>query len=233
MKPKSENIVYTNNRSLKDHEKQMISLISKHPNAINSSFNILDLGAADGMFLSSLKEKLPLSNCTGIDYDSALIHQGQKYSEIKLIQAEISPSMIRKIDEKFDAIILSGFLTMFSNPFELLESITNLLKPKGRVYIFGRFNDSPYDLKIEHRENTNSDFSDTRYVISLNKYRDFAVKFNLKFSYSNFNLKLNLPKAEKNPHKTHTVKLYNGRNILVSGRGEFVDVMFVQLELDK
>jgi len=90
--------------------------------------SILDIGTADGLMLSNLKNTFPNATCVGIEYARDLI----AYSEIKtihLIQGDALGLPIK--DNAFDVVIATAIIEHVSEPIQLVREAFRVLRKDG------------------------------------------------------------------------------------------------------
>jgi len=92
---------------------------------------ILEVGCADGDLVKKLNEKLSNTSFFGIEMSK---HSKKLFPQKKNFTLFIKPNL-KKLNEKFDLIILSHVFKYFKNPKETLTQFHRLLKPKGKLFI--------------------------------------------------------------------------------------------------
>ncbi|MDR4507997.1 MAG: class I SAM-dependent methyltransferase [Candidatus Brocadiaceae bacterium] len=96
-----------------------------HPEVPNT---IIDIGAADGLMLNSLKETFPNAICLGIEYARALI-QCNKSKSISLIQGDALSLPIK--NNVVDVVIATAIIEHLSDPRKLLFEAFRVLNNNG------------------------------------------------------------------------------------------------------
>lgn len=93
-----------------------------------TNFDILDVGAGEGHFFDSLKQKINNFNYYAIEVDKniypTLEKRGKVYGSLKDLK-----------NQKFDLVILSHIIEHISKPREFLFEIKKLLKKDGYIFI--------------------------------------------------------------------------------------------------
>jgi trans-aconitate methyltransferase len=207
--------VYKKKRKLKQHELEFKNLIkrlfSKHFQG-----DFLDIGCATGNAIKILKKLFPNSSITGIDINKKLIRIASKRVNqgTKLINTSIEKYIPKN---KFDLIIASGVLSIFNDCTENLKTWISWLKPKGILYIFGRFNSADIDTVIYFRNLKHGNKWETGLTsFSLKTVKKFLEKQNVTFKFIRFKIKKDL-KKQKNPICSFTQKLKNNSRIVING----------------
>src|SRR3989344_4664083 len=98
--------------------------------------NVLDIGAGTGSFSIKLAKKG--INVTYIDASEKyykISKERAKEEEVKNIKFINDYFPSKKIKEKFDNVIISGFIEHMEDDRKLLIEIHKLLKPKGRMIL--------------------------------------------------------------------------------------------------
>ncbi len=90
--------------------------------------NVLDLGTADGLMLSKIKDQFPKSNCLGIEYSQSLIKTNQD-KRIKIIQGNVLNLPFKK--PKFEVIIAAAVIEHLNQPQKLIKESQKVLKKNG------------------------------------------------------------------------------------------------------
>ena len=85
-------------RALKEHEKLMLKKIREFS---HEKSTILDIGCADGLFISELAKELPNAIITGIDISSKLIATA-KTKEFKKLTEKLKADSALIVNDKFD-----------------------------------------------------------------------------------------------------------------------------------
>lgn len=89
---------------------------------------ILDIGAADGLMLGSLKESFPNTVCTGIEYADDLIACSRN-KDIHLVRGDAQALPMRT--DAFDVVIAAAIIEHLSNPIQLVIESFRVLKKNG------------------------------------------------------------------------------------------------------
>jgi len=99
---------------------------------LSRSASIADVGCATGGLLAEFKRQ-GFTNLVGFDPSPACADAAGRLYGLKVIKASIHD--IRKIEDRFDAIVLTGVLEHLRDVDESLGALSGLLKPGGLVYI--------------------------------------------------------------------------------------------------
>lgn len=114
---------------LKRRTKEAIKAIEKYSQPPRK---ILDLGAADGLMLSKIKDKFPKSNCVGVEYSQELIDVNQD-KRIKLIQGDVQKLPFK--ENQFNIVIATAIIEHLSSPQKFLAEIRKVIKRGGVVIL--------------------------------------------------------------------------------------------------
>jgi ubiquinone/menaquinone biosynthesis C-methylase UbiE len=110
---------------LQRRTKEVIKAIQKYQPKPNK---ILDLGTADGLMLSKIKDQFPKSNCLGIEYSQELIKTNQD-KRIKIIQGNVLNLPFKK--PQFEVIIAAAIIEHLKQPQKLIKESRRILKKNG------------------------------------------------------------------------------------------------------
>lgn len=101
------------------------SIKTFHPEKPGS---ILDIGTADGLMLSNLKNTFPNATCAGIEYDRGLMACSESKT-IHLIQGDALALPVK--DNAFDVVIATAIIEHVSEPIQLVREAFRVLRGKG------------------------------------------------------------------------------------------------------
>lgn len=92
--------------------------------------DILDLGAAEGRMLHSIKLKYPNARCVGVEYAQELVSFGsQLFPGLELVQGQIQAIPFE--DESFDVAVATAVIEHVSDPSKAMAEIRRVLRPGG------------------------------------------------------------------------------------------------------
>ena len=212
-------------RALKEHEMLMLKKVREFS---YENSTILDIGCADGLFISELAKELPKAVITGIDISEKLIATA-KAKECKNCSFLVEDAVKFKPNKKFDLIIASGILSVFDNFDLILNQWTSWLEKNGRLIIFGRFNANDVDVKVSFRNNfKNSDWEGGLTSYSIKTIGRFLDKKKFKYEFSKFLFSGDLPKS-KDPIRTYTVKTEDGDKLVLNGANLVAEHFFLTI----
>ncbi len=90
--------------------------------------SILDIGTADGLMLSNLKDTFPNATCAGIEYAGDLIACCESKT-IHLIRGDALTLPIK--DNSFDVVIATAIIEHVSEPIQLVREAFRILRGNG------------------------------------------------------------------------------------------------------
>ena len=194
----------------------LANLISPLPFSKNFNPSILDIGCATGAFLYYVKKEFQLTDCYGVDYSSNLINQANRLDGINFL-TDSAESF--NIDKEFDVITMQGVLCYFDDIYPSLSNIKKHLKPGGRVFILGFFNDYDVDVQIKYRNNNYFDSFENGWnhhsIYTIKKVlSDIGLKLD---NIHEFNLSFKLEKQE-DPCRSWHINTESGR-FFINGLG--------------
>jgi trans-aconitate methyltransferase len=216
---------YKPHRELKEHE---ILMKNKVLDYSSPNSTILDIGCADGLFISEVAKELPKALVTGIDISSKLIAAANA-KECQNCSFLVEDAEKFEPNKKFDLIIASGILSVFDNFELILNQWTSWLENTGRLIIFGRFNSSDVDVKVSFRNNyKKSDWEGGLTSYSIQTIGRFLDHLGLGYEFSKFIFSGDLPKSE-DPIRTYTVKTEDGEKLVVNGANLIAEHFFLTI----
>jgi len=194
------NLVYQKkNRYLKPKEnfKFLIKILKK--NKITDNSKIIDVGCSNGELLFNIKKEFKNCHLTGVDVDKNLIKKAKTMCSKTIIFKNKNINQDNLNIGKYDLVIFSGILSIFSNGNKILKNLLKLTKKNGEIYIFDSLNEYPYNLHIKSETTSGGG----KQILYKNMYSiDFISKFfkknKKKIKVYPFNLKVNLKKNNKN-----------------------------------
>ena len=159
---------------------QNIKALSKYErfdfciNKINfSKKKILDLGCGKGQLYLALKKKYKEFNYTGIDFDERLIKEAKSYFPETVF---LKKNFIKYKDKnKYDIIVMWGFLSIFDNYKKILRKVISLNKKKGMISIFSGFNDNDFNTYIRYQKKDGKKIQSLN-IFSIKTIEDFFRK---------------------------------------------------------
>jgi ubiquinone/menaquinone biosynthesis C-methylase UbiE len=96
-----------------------------HPEKLQA---ILDIGTADGLMLSNLKDTFPNATCAGIEYARDLITRCESKT-IYVIQGDVLTLPVK--DDSFDVVIAAAIIEHVSEPIQLIREAFRVLRGNG------------------------------------------------------------------------------------------------------
>lgn len=166
-----EHFLYRKNRFGKERVqilKQVCGDLSKK--------RILDVGCGNGFFLAAAKEESKY--CLGSEISKINIERGRKNTGLPIYS-----DRLENFPEKdFDIIVSFDVLEHVENPVEFVQSIKNLLKPKGCIFMYTPNFDS-FSIKVMGEYSSLID--PTAHVILFNRtsIEKLAELMNMKVAY--------------------------------------------------
>ena len=186
----------------------------------NDNFSLIDIGCATGIFISYINQKLPNVKITAVDLLESLLEKAKiNCPSADLYQLDIydkdSVSSVLK-DKKFDAVVLDGVHTIFDDVKPWIENLTNIVTDSGMIYVFGSFNDSPYDVVTRIKSVGSNIWEKGWNRFSLETCKREFEKNNFSVKFKKFNIDLEIKKTDDD-RRTYTQRLDDGSIITRNG----------------
>lgn len=109
---------------------EVTNSIKEHYSGIPS--DIIDLGTADGLTLSIIKNDFPFAKCIGIEYSQELVETNTD-SRIAVLQGDVNS--LKMPNNSFDIAIATAIIEHLPNPKRMLEEAKRVLRPNGLIVL--------------------------------------------------------------------------------------------------
>lgn len=206
---------YKIKRSLKEHELRMLEKIRDLKGDFDGA--LLDVGCASGSFLEALRTAFPAARLEGLEISEELIALANERLAGMDVRIHVGDACAFQPPRRYDIIIASGILSVFDDPFPVLETWMNWLADDGRLIVFGRFNSAPIDTRIHYRSRVKPNGWETGLSsYSVDTVREFIESKGGAASFSRFRLPFDLPPTD-DPIRTYTALLANGERLVTNG----------------
>ena len=209
----SSNQPYLVERPLKIHEMEMLALMKS---ALGENFvgDIIDVGCADGLFCAHLATTIPGARIHGVDSDAVLIGRAQTRtgftSDIGDARSFFAPTGV-------DALHASGILSVFHDPYPVLDHWLSLIRPGGWLFLFGAFNSRPIDTQVLTRNHyCTSDWEGGLTSYYVEHIKDRIFRDCVDVTSHAFRLAIDIPEGD-DPMRTYTHRLQSGEILITNG----------------
>lgn len=129
---------------------------------------------------ANLKSNLKI-NLYGLDYSPELINSAKSFSGLEGVNFIVGSAEDFSLEQKFDYIVMTGVLGYFDDISKVLKNLSLHLKPQGRIFILGGFNNYDVDVIIRYRNNAYfSTFESGWNFHSIHTIKKLLQEFNLK-----------------------------------------------------
>ncbi len=115
---------------LKRRTDEVIASIKKYYSGIPD--DIIDLGAADGLMLSMVKDIFSDARCIGVEYTQELV-EANKDDRITLLQGDVNS--LEMPDNSFDIVIATAIIEHIPVPEKMLKEARRILRPNGLMIL--------------------------------------------------------------------------------------------------
>lgn len=153
---------------------EVIQAINKyHPSNIDA---VLDVGAAEGLILGSIKKKFPKAECVGLEYSQELINLNQN-KNIKIVQGDAQNLPFE--NNSFDIAVATAIIEHLPQPLKMLTEIYRILRPNGILILT---TPEPFFDKIA--ELISKEESHHLEKFGLKKIKNYFQKVNFQILYA-------------------------------------------------
>lgn len=210
-----------------DRFKFLIENISSHN---GKKDNILDIGCAKGELIYCLKDVLPHSCFTGLEYSSDLIekaHEEPKLENVSFVQGD---ALDFDLNKKFDITIISGVLSIFDDYKTIVSNAIKHTDNDGAIFIFNMFNQYDIDVVLKYRKNYagQNEWESGLNNFSLNGFTKYIQSIGWKSSVDKFELQVDLTNDD-NPIASYTLNTNERGKIILNGVGILTDFFLVKI----
>lgn len=158
---------------------------------IEENSNVLDIGCGFAEIAEFLPEEIKY---IGIEKDEYLFNYCKKKYPKKTFLFGSAEEIIKKLDDKFDVILLLSVIEHLNNPFKFILNLKNILKEKGKIIIYTPSKKAKIFLSIgskigilskvaEKEHKSLIDFFKVKEILVQNGYK-FVSKKNYLFGLS-------------------------------------------------
>ena len=134
----------------KDSFKFLIKILKKQ--TTKKKYSILDVGCSNGELIYQLEKHFKNFKITGYDIRQDLLNKAKKNLSKSVILKKINVNAKIKTIDKFDIIVVSGVISIFDNLDIFYKNMKKLIKPNGKIYIFGNFNVYDYNVFVRYQD---------------------------------------------------------------------------------
>jgi len=186
------------------------------------SGRVLDVGCATGDFLWFLNKTYSDISLCGLDIDEDLVEKAKyevPFADIRVV--DIVKEGLPSDWGGYDYIFMNGVHSIFdvSNPGVWIDPLVAGLKDESsELYIFGIFNPYDIDVRISSRvSSSNEEWESGWSLISKKTITDYCSGIQLKGSFFDFEIEINIDKNIDDPLRSWTMDMKNNKKIIVNG----------------
>jgi SAM-dependent methyltransferase len=117
----------------------------------NGGFRLLDVGSANGAFISYAIRRFPQLRATGIDFDPILVEEARRRVPSADFQVGDANQIEGLGEQAFEAVTMTGTHSIFEDFRPSFGECIRRASAGGRVVITGIFNPHPVDAQIHWR----------------------------------------------------------------------------------
>jgi SAM-dependent methyltransferase len=180
---------------------------------LQAASNVLDVGCANGDFLYYLSRKFPALQLTGCDVSPDLLAVAKKaVPRAQFVFGDIAGD-VSKVPHHQIAFML-GVHYLLPDPQKWIKTLMHLAPI---VYVFGRFNPDPLDIRAKVSR-PGAKGTTLWNLISLQTIGNVAQALGLKHSFTPWTLPFALPRrAGADPLRSWTIETADGKHLIVDG----------------
>ena len=189
--------------------------LNRHPKP-----RVLDVGCATGDLLHYFGTLFPHAELFGFDFLKKLLDRAKKeVKNAQFFQIDITKrSTLPR--SKYDAIFMVGVHSIFDDYKSWLDNLLWLLNDGGTIFVMGTFNPEPVDVLIKTRDV--SQFEPDSWQSGWNLFSIKTISRHLdrrkaQYQFIPFELPIDIKKNLKDPLRSWTEKLENGKRMVING----------------
>jgi SAM-dependent methyltransferase len=187
---------------------------------VAAAVRLADIGCANGELLHYLRREFPHWDLSGFDITEAFIATARRVPGLEGVR--LHQRDLFEIDDVFDVVVSTCFLSLFADVLPPLERMLELCRPGGWVLGTGLFNPADIEVRVEFCDNTHprtrgvwrSDFNRPSQA-AIRRALEGRVR-SIAFEPCSYEV-LNLAPDLDNPIRVWTMRDEGGRTWLVNG----------------
>ena len=209
------------NEDRREQPKEYFKFIMENAKDYLDSLNkpkILDIGCATGDFLYYANQLYPEAIKYGMDVMDELLDRARlNVADANFIKGNIETGEY-ELNEKFDALFMSGVHGIFDEIEPVLLNVLKLLKDGGRAYVFGVFNPEPLDVIIRSRQSgEKGNWEKGWNLFSKKTVGEYLETMNAIHEFKEFKIGIEIEKNKGDCLRSWTINLENGEKMIVNG----------------
>ena len=174
----------------------------------NKTYNLLDIGCANGELLYYLNKNFKNVNFHGVDIRTDLINLAKKKLPLKIKLEKLDYNKKLIIKKKYDIIICSGVISIFDNLDIIMKNIKQSFTKNSYLYFFGSFNEYDFDTRVAYKD-LNSKIKNFQSGWNLWSVKTIQSYFRKKIIKYPFEIKINIKKNKRDLMRSWTIKVNN------------------------
>lgn len=154
-----------------------------NPGYFHEGAHVLDVGCGDGKITAEVASLVPNGRVLGIDASPNMIHLANKTFSLPNLEFQCMNAEEISMLDSFDSILCFNCLLWIRKPKQVLDRLSKLLKPGGKLMILTYLKESAY---VEFLEKTLDQFpaykklSAARTMLTLEAHRNILESNNLQ-----------------------------------------------------
>lgn len=218
-------------KNVKESFKALAKLL--HPQLVDRSAKLLDVGCATGALIAFLSECFPKLECTGVDISEDLLAVAREKVEGHQFFQGDATQLDAAWDQQFDVSLAIGVLGIFdeAEAKKVLAELFRVTRPGGSIYLLAQFNDYDLDVCINHRRFKGSEPSNWEKgwnIYSKNTIRSWFESEPAQVEFVDYSMPFAL-EPQEDPIRTWTMETEHNKYQLTNGLKLLVDLSFLKI----
>jgi SAM-dependent methyltransferase len=188
---------------------------------VKMTYDVVDVGCANGEFIYTLKKGFPRWNYIGYDMTEEFIKTALSFEGLEGVRFECK-DMFDIEDEQFDLVCCLGTIQIFDDVEKPLRKLLSICKEGGYLFVEGLFNKYDVDVRVQFCDNSmpqskglwRADFN----YHSRTRIREQLENEVAALEFEDIEMGVEIPNDPKKPAvNVFTFRDEAGKNIITSG----------------
>jgi len=191
----------------------------------DTAHTVADIGCANGELLYHLHQRFPCWVLHGYDHTAEFIETARAVPELS--DMRFRRADLFEIDEQYDVVIATCFLSLFREIEPPVHKLVDLCKPGGLVLATGLFN--PFDIyvRVEFCDNSRPETAG-QWRSDFNRHPQRRLRETLgdrvaRVEFEPCRYGVDLPRDPDRPIRVWTLRDEKGETWLINGAGQIIN----------